>query len=286
MHRSFIRTLAVTAAVVCPAALLAACAGEESGGASSGGDDLVVATGSQFPPMEYIDTDSNKLTGFDIELGEAIADELGVSLSWEQMDYNQFLTSLKSSRVNMVMGGMGDTAERQSEATFVDYLETGTQLYTSLAAQKEHGIKELTDLCGQTVAASANSNYSTYIDKWSKENCTGKNEPAIKVLDTDGSPAARLQLEQGRAVAVAQTTETVHYQMEVEPDTYALLGEPINSEYYGIGFAPDDESRQTDVREALETLIEDGTYGEITEKWGLDGQAIETPTVNLKPVEE
>ncbi|MGH3358970.1 MAG: transporter substrate-binding domain-containing protein, partial [Nocardioidaceae bacterium] len=229
---------------------------------------------------------TDQLTGFDIDLGNAIADEMGVELSWEQVDYNQFLTSLETGRVNMVMGGMGDTEERQSQATFVDYLQTGTQLYTSLEAQQQHAIKELTDLCGETVAASENSNYSIFIDAWSEENCQGKGQPAIKVLDTDGSPAARLQLEQGRAVAVAQTTETVSYQLKVEPDTYALLGEPIDTEFYGIGFAPEDEERQTEVREALATLIENGTYADIVKKWDLEGQEIEEPTVNLEPVDQ
>lgn len=279
------RTTTAVAALLCGTGLLSACAGEESSGASARGDDLVVATGSQFPPMEYVDTDSKELTGFDIDLGEAIAEEMGVELSWEQMDYNQFLTSLKAGRVNMVLGGMGDTEERQAEATFVDYLQTGTQVYTSLDAQQEHGIQELSDLCGQTVAASENSNYAIYIDAWSKKNCEGDGEPPIEVLGTDGSPAARLQLEQGRAVAVAQTTETVSYQMKIEPDTYALLGEPLNAEYYGIGFAPDDEERQTEVREALATLIEDGTYADLVEKWDLTGQEIDEPTVNLQPAE-
>ena len=285
MSRNTRTTVIATIVASCSIALLSACAGEDSGGSNAGGHDLVVATGSQFPPMEYVDPDSDALTGFDIDLGNAIAEEMGVDLKWEQMDYNQFLTSLKTGRANMVMGGMGDTAERQSEATFVDYLETGTQLYTSLKAQKEHGIKELADLCGQSVAASSNSNYSTYIEKWSKENCQGNGKPEIKVLDTDGSPAARLQLEQGRAVAVAQTTETASYQLEVEPDTYAVLGEPLNSEYYGIGFATDDEDRQTQVREALQTLIDDGTYDEIVKEWGLSDQAIDEATVNLEPVE-
>lgn len=280
------RSANIAIVATCSVALLSACAGEESGGASASGDSLVVATGSQFPPMDYVDPDSDQLTGFDIELGNAIAEEMGVDLKWEQMDYNQFLTSLKTGRVNMVMGGMGDTAERQSEATFVDYLETGTQLYTSLKAQKEHGVKELNDLCGETVAASANSNYAIYIDKWSKQNCQRDGKPPVKVLDTDGSPAARLQLEQGRAVAVAQTTETASYQLEVEPDTYTLLGEPLNSEYYGIGFAPEDEDRQSEVQKALQALIDDGTYSKIVKEWGLEKQAIDEVTVNLESVEE
>lgn len=292
MSHRLTRTSSVIVAAACAALALSSCSGGGDDATDSGatadpqGKDLVVATGSQFPPMEYIDTDTKKLTGFDIDLGHALAKEMGVKLQFQQLSYNQFLSSLKTGRVNMILGGMGDTVERQDQATFVDYLGTGTQLFTSVQVKKDKGINALADLCGQPVAASQNSNYKTYIDEWSKKNCEGKGKPAIKVIDTDGSPAARLQLKQGRAVAVAQTKETVSYQMKTEPGAYALVGGPLNSEFYGIGLAPKDKERQQAVVKALNALIKDGTYGKIAKKWGVDGQAVKEATVNLKPTEE
>ena len=284
-------TLTLAAAVASTALVLSACSSGSSGGGDTGstggsggsGGGLKVATGTQFPPMEYITTDTKKLTGFDIDLGNALAKKMGTKITWVQLDYNQFLSSLKTGRVNMILGGMGDTKERQGQATFVDYLLTGTQLFTS-TAQKGKGISSLTDLCGKTVAASENSNYKIYIDAWSKKNCQGKGKPAIKVLGTDGSPAARLQLKQGRAVAVAQTSETVSYQIKQEPGSYVKLGGPIDHEYYGMGFATTDSARKDKVVKALNALIDDGTYGKIAKKWGVSSQAIKKATVNLKPV--
>ena len=290
-HRST-RATAVLAAAACASLVLSSCSGGGSDNADAGaaadpqGEDLVVATGSQFPPMEYIDTKTKKLTGFDIDLGNALAKEMGVKLQFQQLSYNQFLSSLKTGRVNMILGGMGDTVERQDQATFVDYLGTGTQLFTSVQVQKDKGITGLADLCGQPVAASQNSNYKTYIDQWSTKNCQGKGKPAIKVIDTDGSPAARLQLKQGRAVAVAQTKETVSYQMKTEPRTYAMVGGPLNSEYYGIGLAPKDKERQQAVVKGLDALIKNGTYAKIAKKWNVEGQAVKEATVNLKPAKD
>jgi len=109
---------------------------------------LVIATQPNYPPIAYKDPATNKLMGFDVELGEAIAKELGVPVEWQEIGFAQMLPSLATGRVDMVMAGMSDLPARRETVDFVDYLRTGPQFYTS-AAGAAAGIKALPDLCGR-----------------------------------------------------------------------------------------------------------------------------------------
>ena len=239
-------------------------------------ETISLSTGTQFPPMGYID--NGNLIGFDIDLGNAIAERAGVELEWSESVFNQFLSDVNSGRTDGIMGAILDTPERQESLTWIDYLESGFQFYTLQATAEEHGISEIADLCGLTVAASRNSSYADSINEWSDENCGGD---AITVLDTDGSPDSLLQLRQGRAQAAMQTSETIAYQA-ANDETILPIGEAITASYYGIAFSNDNPEMVERFTAALEELIEDGTYAEIAAEWGLENQLVDRVTINLE----
>src|SRR4051812_37039695 len=94
---------------------------------------LVIATMPNYPPITYKDPATSKLMGFDIELGEAIAKELGLTPEWQEIAFAQMLPSLQTGRVDMVMAGMSDLPVRRETADFVDYMKSGPQFYTIAA---------------------------------------------------------------------------------------------------------------------------------------------------------
>ncbi|MGO3231812.1 transporter substrate-binding domain-containing protein [Agrococcus casei] len=263
------------------ALLLTSCASggdaEQSGDAT--GDDatqtVIFSTGTQFPPMGYVE--GGDLIGFDIDLGNALAERAGVEVEWAESEFSQFLADVNSGRSNAVLGAMLDTPERQETLTWVDYLESGFQFFTMKDTADEHGISGIEDLCGLTVAASRNSTYAGSINDWSAENCDGDD---ITVLDTDGSPDALLQLRQGRAQAVMQTSEAIAY-IASQDEKIMPVGDPITSAFYGIGF-PKGDPMVEQFQTALEELIADGTYAEIAAEWGLDAQTVDQVTINLE----
>lgn len=248
----------------------------EAGADKQSTETVTLSTGTQFPPMGYID--NGKLIGFDIDLGNAIAERAGVTIEWSESIFNQFLSDVNSGRTDGIMGAILDTPERQESLTWVDYLQSGFQFYTLQDTATELGIKKAEDLCGYTVAASRNSSYAASINEWSAKNCGGNN---ITVLDTDGSPDSLLQLRQGRAQAAMQTSETIAYQA-TNDETIVPLGEAITTSYYGIAFANDNPDMTERFTAALEELIADGTYEKIAAEWGLEKQAIDRVSINLE----
>ncbi len=44
-----------------------------------------------YPPMEFRDPATNTLTGFDVDLGEAIGRKLGIKIEWQETSFDQFM---------------------------------------------------------------------------------------------------------------------------------------------------------------------------------------------------
>ena len=117
--------------------------------------------------------------------------------------------------------------------------------------------------------------------KWSAENCVAKGKPAVAYEGTEDSNAARLGMKQGRYDGVVQGIETIAYQMQVEPNTYAMVGDPLfKNDVFGIGVSKSNPQLRDALVKILNDLIQSGDYGKLLAKWGLVRNAIPAITVN------
>ena len=239
---------------------------------------LVAATQPNYAPISYKDPATNQLMGFDIELGEAIAKEMGLKIEWQETAFAQMISSLVTGRVDIVMAGMSDLPGRREQVDFVDYLKSGAQFYTSQANAAT--IKTPADLCGKKVGASRSTNWPAQIEEWSKQNCVAKGKPAITVVGTEGSIDARTQLKSGRLDGGVQGSETISYNQKLEPSTYVIIGPAFTESLMGIPTPKTDPQLRDAVKGALERLQKSGTYDQIAAKYGLSGNKLSPIAIN------
>jgi polar amino acid transport system substrate-binding protein len=240
---------------------------------------LSFLTNPIYPPMEFVDPKSGELTGFDIDLGKAIAAKMHLAPRWTQSAFAQLQSSLQTRRGDMILSGMSDNVKRQASMDFIDYLTTGPQLFTLAAQAKTY--KTPQDFCGKRVAGSRSTSFSGDVTKWSNDNCVAKGRPAIAYQGTEDSNAARLGMKQGRYDGVVQGIETIAYQMKIEPNTYVMVGGPLfENDVFGIGFNKNNTQLRDAVAAALNALMKDGTYGKLLAKWGLGRNAVPSITIN------
>jgi polar amino acid transport system substrate-binding protein len=239
--------------------------------------EIVVAIMPNYPPMDFKDPATNTLTGLDYDLGNALAERLGVKIKWQETGFEQMINALTTDRVDMVLSGMTDTAERQASVTFVDYFTSGPQFYT---LQKNKDFNDITDLCGKKVGTSRRTTFPAEIAEWSKANCEAAGKPAINVIGTEGSADARAQLRQSRIDAAMQGSETLPYLKTQEKDMYKTVGLPISQQFTGLGVSKKKPELSEAVKVALQSMIDDGTYQTILKKWDLELGAIKTVTIN------
>ncbi|MFC0406808.1 ABC transporter substrate-binding protein [Roseomonas elaeocarpi] len=239
---------------------------------------ITAAIVPNYPPLEMRDPASNKLTGFDVELGEALAKSLGVKMEWQETSFDQMLSSVRTGRVDIILSGMSDLATRQDTASFVDYLRSGSQFFTQASRAAEFSKPE--GLCGKSVGASRRTALVNDIKEFSDRECVAKGRPEIKVVGTEGSADARTQLRQGRIDAAMQGGETLPYIMAQEPNTYALVGEPVRYTLMGIATGKDATELQNALRDGLKAMVADGSYAKLLEKWSLTPSGVPEITIN------
>ncbi len=236
------------------------------------GAPITAAIVSNYPPLEFKDPTTAKLTGFDVDLGEALAAKLGTTIKWEETSFDQMLSSLATGRVDIILSGMTDLPARRDAVKFIDYLKTGPQFYVTKERAAE--FSAMTALCGKKVGASRRTSFPAEIAKWSDDNCVKAGKAPIAVTGTDGSADARTQLRQGRLDAAVQGGETLPYIMGQEANTYATVGKPFTFQYVGLAVTRKNDALVAELSDAMNKLIADGTYAKIAAKWGLQDFAL------------
>ncbi|WFU44617.1 ABC transporter substrate-binding protein [Bradyrhizobium sp. CB82] len=239
---------------------------------------VIVATQPVYPPMEYKDPGTGELKGADIDLGRALAKQLGVEVVWTETAFEQMISAVTTGRVDVIHSGMADTPKRRESLDFVDYMKSGPQFYSVVSRKNE--FKTPVDLCGKTIGMSRVTLFPDQAIKWSAQNCEKSGRPPIVIFGTQSSADARTQLRQGRVDAVVQGSETLPFIMNQEKDTYFLIGEPFADVYQGIGFARSEVSVRDAYAAALKVLMENGEYRKILASQGIEAMALDAVYMN------
>jgi polar amino acid transport system substrate-binding protein len=239
---------------------------------------LNVAVVPNYPPLEFRDPDSNALSGFDIELGDALAARMGIKMAWQETPFEQMIASVTTGRVDIILSGMTDLATRHPTTSFVDYMQTGPQFFVQKSRAGE--FPDMLAMCGKQVGASRRTSLPKEIETWSAAHCEPAGKPAIRVVGTEGSADARTQLKQGRIDAAVQGSETLPYIMAQEPGTFTTIGARFATQLNGIGVAPANTPVQQALADALTAIIADGTYAKLLAKWQLASNAIDKVSIN------
>ena len=93
-------------------------------------------------------------------------------------------------------------------------------------------------------------------------------------METDGTPAARLQLKQGRVDAIVQSSESVPYTMAQEKGVYVKIGKALTSQMIVIAFPKRSVELRDAVIKALKAAVADGSYEKALAKHGLEDNSL------------
>ncbi len=235
-----------------------------------------IAVNAAYPPMESRDPTTNEFVGFDIDLGNALAAELGLKAEWIDGQFSQTLPSLVSKRVDLIHSSMTDTWERQKTVDFIDYLVSGDQVY----AMVDGPINAVEDICGQKVTVSQATTTENTLRKWNEDNCIGKGKPSVDIVIDSSFGQQIANMKQKRTVAGVQGVEGIGLIIKDSKGTMKTVGEPLAVSHTGLAFRKDDTQLRDAYMWALKRLHADGTYDKLLEKWNLEAAAYPEPTIN------
>lgn len=83
-------------------------------------NSLIVGLQSGYPPYEFVD-DKGNVVGFDVDVGQRIAEMMGKTLVVQQMSFESLILALKQKKIDLIISGMSVTPQRLEEIAMVPY---------------------------------------------------------------------------------------------------------------------------------------------------------------------
>ena len=227
--------------------------------------DFIVGFDAEFPPYGYMDEDG-QYVGFDLDLAKEVCDRNGWNyvarpIAWDSKD-----SELASGSISCIWNGFTMNG-RESKYTWSTPYVDNSQV---VIVKKNSGIESLKDLKGKILAVQSDS---SALKALTGDDATDENVELTKSLknlqEVADYNSAFMNLESGMIDAVAMDIGVASYQLSAKSDDFVMLDEHISTEKYGIGFKLGNTELRDEVQAALLDMLDDGTFEEIAEKWGL-----------------
>ena len=243
--------------------LLVGCGTTEKSGNSTNGEannsadqeEFVYAMSGIYKPFNY--KENGKLTGFDVELGEALAEKMNMKAVPMTFPFESIIQGLLDDKFDAILGSMTVTEERLKVVNFTDtYYRSGSQLFV---AENNTEIQSAADAEGKIIGAVPATNYETDALKLTaKENV---------ITYAQGDVAALMDLKTKRLDAVV--ADNIFAQIAIDEASLPVkaVGDLLAVNEQAIAVNKGNEELVEKINKALAELIEDGTYAEISEKW-------------------
>jgi polar amino acid transport system substrate-binding protein len=234
---------------------------------------IIVGMDPNYAPNEY-KNDAGDPVGWEVDLGDAIAAKLGVTMDYRPSGFDKIIPSITGESYDIGISSFTDNAEREQIVDFVNYYNAGIQW-----AQPVGESVDPANACGLTVAVQATTYEETEELPAKSQACTEQGLEAIDILKFETQDEATNALALGRADAMSADSPITQYAVSKVDDKIELAGEAFDVAPYGIAVAKDSELTAA-IQAALQSLVDDGTYTDILSEWGVEDGGIDEITIN------
>lgn len=230
---------------------------------------LTYGVAATFAPFEY--QEDGKLVGFDIELGQLIADRMGLKVNPFNVDFKGLIPALQGKRIDVINSAMYINAERAERVDFVPYLLVGNEVIVRKGNPADIAGRE--EICGHTVAVTLGGIAETQA-RADAERCQSSGEGEVDVMTFPSAQVAAMAVRRGRADAFYDSTPGAAHLLQTLPDMYEIVGDTFEADtQIGIAVRKGDDAMKTAIQEALEQIAASGDYEALLEKYKLPHSA-------------
>ncbi|GHE21703.1 transporter substrate-binding domain-containing protein [Halomonas urumqiensis] len=235
-----------------------------AGSANAEVRDIRIGVDVPYEPMEYR-TPDGELTGFDIDLGDAMCAEIGIQCEWVVQGWDGIIPGLQARKYDAIMSSMTINEQRREQVLFSDPYITPPSAWFA-PADSEIGTPSEETLEGLTVGVQRGTLQDNYVTDLYGDvadvNRYATADDMVLDMDSGRLDAVFLDFPIGKSTL-----------LDSDAGDYMLIGERITEpkEYFGEGFGIAFRQRDQELAEAfnaaLATLQENGTYDEIHERY-------------------
>lgn len=215
---------------------------------------LTIGLEGTFQPYSY--RKDGKLTGFEVDLGKAVAKKLGLKAKFVPTKFDSLIAGLDVDKYDVVINDIAETAQRKQK-----YLFSTPYIYSKseLAVKKGSSINKITDIKGKKVAQTTTSN-----------NATDAKRLGATVTPTDGFQQSIDLVNQGRVAGTINSREAFYAYLKQNPKAslkFISGGSEIKTQKIGAIVTKKHASLQKQLSKAIQELRQDGTLKKLSNKY-------------------
>lgn len=207
-----------------------------------------------FAPFGFYDKDG-KPDGYDVDLANALAKEMGVKLEMVNTTSANRIPNLQTNKVDVVFCNFTRNLERAKEIGFTHPYVVASE---AMLVRKESGIKSAHDMAGKTIATVKGSTNGDEVRSMGIE---------VKIQEYDSSQAAILAVKQGQADAMIEDNNFLAYQAKLDPTLTVTNEALVPLEYNAFGVKQGDQVWLNYLNEFLFEINASGENATLYQKW-------------------
>lgn len=227
------------------------------------GPTLRLATEGAYPPFNYYTADG-QLAGFDIEIGKALCERMQAKCSLVAQDWDGIIPALLGRKYDVIIASMFITEERRQKVAFSDPYQKSAMTFV-VAKDSELSDFSPAAMAGKTIGAQGATTQADYLMAMFPDSDV-RLYPTQDAVNLD-LVSGRLDAQVGDMIPMLDWT-----QKSADGSCCRMAGAPISDPKYvgeGVGMAlrKEDEALRQQLNEALASIIADGTYQAINDKF-------------------
>ena len=221
--------------------------------------DLRVGSNTTFPPFEFVNSQTQEVTGFEMDLIRAMGEKAGYDVKIQNMGFDGIIPALMTGTVDVGASGFSITEERKKRVLFTDaFYRSGL---TILVAKNMTGdIKGFEDLKGKRLAVQIGTTAAT----------KAKTIEGADVRTFNNAGEAILELVNGGVDAVINDKPVTSFILNKQPrlaKRVVQLPDMLTADDFAMVVAKDNAPLQKELNDALSAMKASGEYQALYTKW-------------------
>jgi polar amino acid transport system substrate-binding protein len=249
---------------------------------------LQIGVDASYAPNEFVDPNTGQISGWDVELGNALGTVMGVHFVFNNADFNSIIPDI-GTRYDIGISSFSPTPTREKTVDFITYYKAGESWFVKTGGPQ---VADPSAMCGQTITVQTgtteeadaygymgkNPDGSAIVGDVNRCKIAGKQDITVHsfIKQTDSNA----DLISGHATIAWADQPVADYQVKLLNGQLAISGKPCSIAPYGIALAKGSPLEQA-LQDAIKYLIDNGYYATILKKWNVDDGAIQSTDIAL-----
>lgn len=224
---------------------------------------LVIGASIDYAPAEFRADDLQTAIGYDVDLGKALGRVLDLETEVSAAEFASILPGI-GTKYDVGISSFTITDERTANYTMISYISVGSSYAVKSGNEASF---DPDDVCGRTIAVQTGTYQEEELTAFSTE-CTDAGKDAVDILKFGSQSDVTTNVAGGKAEAMYADSTVSEYAVALTEGQLEVVGGVRDAAPQGIVLPPNDPELTDAIQQAMQHLMDDGTWADILAGWG------------------